>query len=280
MSRRPLFPPIFAPTVSRPLVDDFSIRAARLESKQAPNVPLNAALPLRSHPMWSGNNELGIEVPYQPDGDGLQTILKLGEWGPPAIWTISLGLAYSPDLIPSSGDAMFSIDGLIRYGSGGVTQQIDVDWADGVCLAVPMNAVNVIARYSDFTGKNNTPSDLRLRVNLSQGGATANFVTKSSRLLVPTGGLNAQSVLIPKFARRLHVQRGAGALGGAWAALMSYTFFGTDGPAGDAGGFTGNEYLINFAGVGVPIPPSARSLRITNTTGSDEVVLVLFELAA
>lgn len=280
MSRRPLFPPVFSPNVSHPLVDDFTLRAARLQSKQAPNVPVSAAIPLRNHPMWSGNNELGIEVPYQPDGDGYQTILKLGEWGPPELWTISLGLAYTPDLIPGTGDGMFSIDALIRYGSGGVTQQIDVDWAEGVCLAVPMNAVNVIARYSDFTGKNNTPSDLILRVNLSPGGDQSNFATKSARILVPNGGASAQFLPIPKFARRLHVQRGAGAIGGAWAALMSYTFFGTSGAAGDTGGFAGNEYLANFAGVGVPIPPAARTLRITNTTGSDEVVLAIFELAA
>ena len=281
MNRRPLFPPVFAPTVSHPLVDDFTLRAQRLQSRQAPVVPLTQDLPLRNHPLWSGNNELGIETAYQPDGAGLQTILKLGEWGPPEVWTLSLGIAYDITKIPASGDAQFGVDALIRFGSGGVTQEVDVDWSEGTTLALPMNAVNVIARYSDFSAKNNTPSDLRLRVNLSKGGDSTGYAAKSSRLVVPDGGaVNAQFVPIPKFARRLSVQRGAGSAGGAWAANMVYNFRGASISAGDVGGFTGAEFLSGgFAGTGVPIPATARGVRISNTTGADESVLLIFHLA-
>lgn len=281
MTRRPLFPPVFEALDSRPMIDDFSLRAARLQSRQPVNIPMGYSLPLRSHPLWSGNNEFGIETGYQPDGDGIQTILKLGEWGPPMLWTISLGIAYNPDLIPGSGDGRFSIDGLIRFGSGGVTQEMAVDWAEGTSFSLPMNAVNVMARYSDYTNrKNNTPSDLRLRVNLAPGGEVQGYATKSELLFVLTAGTNF--VRIPKYARRLSVQRGSGIVGGAWSANMLYTFAGGgSGASGDSGSFTGAEFLAGgFAGNGVPVPPTARSLKVTNTTGSNEEVLLVFHLAA
>lgn len=278
--KTPLFPPsraVFTPAVSRPLVDDFSLRAARHQHKQAPGTPVIANIPLRSHPMWTSNNELGIETGYQPDGDGYQTILKLGEWGPPQLWTISLGIAFDINLIPLSGDAQFSVDALIKYGSGGVTQEIEVDWANGVTLSVPMNAVNVIARYSDFSTKNNTPPDLRLRVNLAPGGEVQGYATKSN--VVSVSVADGATIPIPPFARRLSVQRGGGATAGAWSANMIYTFIGSA-SAGDIGGFDGAEFLANFAGVGVPIPPSARAVAIDNNTAGSEAVLLIFHLSA
>lgn len=278
--KRPLFPPsipVFAPNVNHPMMDDFSLRAARHQHKQAPGTPVVANIPLRSHPMWTSNNELGIETGYQPDGDGYQTILKLGEWGPPQLWTISLGIAFDINLIPLAGDAQFSVDALIKYGSGGVTQEIEVDWANGVTLSVPMNAVNVIARYSDFSAKNNTPPDLRLRVNLSPGGEVQGDATKSTLIFV--AGAGTENVPIPPFARRLSVQRGAGPAGGAWSANMIYTFLGTA-SNGDTGAFDGAEFLASFAGLGVPIPTSARAVSIQNNTGSGEAIWLIFHLSA
>lgn len=275
MSRRPLFPPVFEEVTSRALVDDFTLRAARLQSRQPVNIPSYYELPLRQHALWSGNNELGIETGYQPDGDGFQTILKLGEWGPPEVWTVTLGIAYDISLVPGGGDGQFGIDGLIRYGSGGVTQEVEVDWAEGVAISMPMNAVNVIARYSDTTGKNNTPADLRLRVNLAPGGHQRGFATKSTKIFIESAA--SEVVAIPKFARRLSVQRGFGSTGGAWDANMNYAFRGSL-SAGDTGGFDGAEFLTSFAGKGVPIPPTARAVRVTNTTGSSESVLLIFHL--
>lgn len=278
-TKKPLFPPVYAPTVSHPLVDDFTLRAARLRQGQQPPIPTSYQIPLRNHPLWSGNNELGIEQPYQPDGNGLQTILKLGEWGEPRMWTIALGIVYNPALIPGGGDGQFSIDGLIRFGSGGVTQDIDVDWGEGVSLTVPMNAVNVIARYSETTFKSNTPPDLRLRVNLAPGELSQQNATKSTLLTVETGALNAVTSVIPKFARRLEVARGFGtAPAGAWDANMSYDFRGAP-TTGDLGGFTGAEYLANFGGRGVPIPAPARFIRVANVTGSTEFVRLIYTLA-
>jgi hypothetical protein len=279
MSRRPLFPPVFAPNASHPMVDDFTLRAARQRAMQQPGLPAAYSVPLRDSPLWNGNPELGIEQPYQPDGDGFQTILKMGMWGPPTLWTVSLGITYNPALIPAVGDGKFSVDGLIRYGSGGVTQEFEVDWSEGTSFSLPMNAINVIARYSDFTGgKNNTPSDLRLRVNLAQGGYGKLAPTKSALGVIDTGGLNAQNFVIPKFARRLSVQRGSGSTGGAFSANMTYTFRG-NATGGDSGGFDGAEFLANYAEQGVPIPPTARFVRVSNTTGSLELVWLIFHLA-
>ena len=43
---------------------------------------------------WTGNNQLGNEVAFAPDANNRQTILKLEEWGPPEVWTVSLFLTH------------------------------------------------------------------------------------------------------------------------------------------------------------------------------------------
>lgn len=256
--------------------DQFEQRSRELQHTP-PASSATSIIPSKKGP-WSGNNQLGIEQAYQPDGNGYQTILKMDEWDFPKLWTISLGIAYNPALISGGGNAQFSIDGLIQFGSGGVTQEFEVDWAEGTTFSIPMNAINVIARYSDFTSKNNTPSDLVLRVNLSQGGSPQGIPPTRSFLL-DVANAAFEVVLIPKFARRLRVQRGFGDVGGAWDANVFYNFRGTGtGLAGDLGGFTGAEYLANFAASGVPIPASARSVRITNISGGSVTLWTIFDI--
>lgn len=280
MPRDPRFPDVFEPDESHPLIDDFALRAQRHRARQQPaGIPPVNPIPLRNHSMWSNNNELGIDVGYQPDGNGFQTILKMDEWDFPALWTVALGIQYTAADIPGGGDGAFSIDGLIRFGAGGATQEAEVDWSNGTIFSVPMNALNVIARYSDFSGKNNTPPDLRLRVTLCKGGDARSNATRSFRTSVPT--VDNAYVEIPRFARRVSVSNGFGsATSSAWTSTYTYSFRGRPTIGGDLGGFNGQEYFDGgFGPEGISIPPAARFLRINNTGLTTELIWTTFHLA-
>lgn len=95
--------------------------------------------------VWSGKNQLGVELPFQLDANRMQTIFKMDEWGFPEVWTVSLGLQLPEDLTEGQ---IFDIVGEVNFGSGGIMQQFDVDWVDGTAFSLPMNAINVRARWN------------------------------------------------------------------------------------------------------------------------------------
>lgn len=241
------------------------------------------AITARTNPLWTDNAELGAETLYKPDKKGLQPVLTLNEMGMPALWTVALGIAFDPALIPAHGDGQFGIDGIVRFGSGNAIQEFEIDWAEGTTFSLPMNRIEVIARYSDFALKSNTPPGLRLRVNLAPGGSLQGYATKSLKARVPAGPQGQLSgIPIPRFARRLSIQPGSGMSGagqGVWSAKTLYQFMGTSGVSGDTGGFTGEQFLSSFAGNGYPIPPTARSLLIRNLASTDFSAQLIFHLA-
>lgn len=125
---------------------------------------------------WSGDNALGNVVDYAPDAQNRQSILKLDEWGPPEMWTISLGIDRpTPDYTYDGG--WFEVKALISVGSGGSTQLIEVDWINGVQLSVPMNAVNVTAVYEFPRGipDLNMLAGLRLSVQIGRGTSASKY---------------------------------------------------------------------------------------------------------
>lgn len=95
---------------------------------------------------WSGNNQLGYELPFAPDDDNRQTILKLDEWGMPEMWTVSLGMRGFPQGLFDG----FGVRANINFGVGGSTQTIEVDWRNGAQVSLVMNAVNVIASFQNL----------------------------------------------------------------------------------------------------------------------------------
>jgi hypothetical protein len=235
----------------------------------------------RTSPLWSNNAELGAEVAYKPDARGLQTVLHLKEWGMPTLWTVALGIAFDPKLIPGAGDGQFSVDALVQFGSGKVKQEFEADWAEGTTFSLPCNTVKIVARYSDFVSKNNTPKGLRLRANLAQGGSIEGNATKTVKVVVPKSS-HVNGIPIPRFARRLSVQNGLGPSGkthGAWSDKVLYRFMGGASVSGDTGSFTGEQFITAFAERGVPIPASARSIIVQNNTTSDFSSLLIFHLA-
>jgi len=95
--------------------------------------------------VWSGKNQLGVELPFELDANRMQTIFKMDEWGFPEVWTISLGIALPTPLIQNQ---IFDVVAEVSFGAGGIAQTFECDWVEGTIFSLPMNAVNVRARWS------------------------------------------------------------------------------------------------------------------------------------
>jgi hypothetical protein len=131
---------------------------------------------------WSSNNNLGIELGFEPNAENRQTILKMPEWGFPETWTISLGIVDTVpiDLATFNGR---NITAIIEFGVGGVTQTIAVDWKLGTQITLVTNSINVIAEFADIdigAGEGN----FRLSVQVCRGN-------RPSSALAPTLVLKA-----------------------------------------------------------------------------------------
>jgi hypothetical protein len=119
---------------------------------------------------WSNYPQLGEEQAFAPDANNRQTILKADELGPPEVYTLTLGIAYSEQDWPGAGRA-FEVEAEINFGAGGATQVVKIDWVQGAQISLPMNAVNVVATYNIGITAPQPPADLRLSVMLGRGPA-------------------------------------------------------------------------------------------------------------
>jgi hypothetical protein len=189
-------------TLLDPRVDQQAFADARRD-KGTPMVQL--AYPRKG--IWSGHNQLGVELPFEPDVNREQTIFKLDEWGFPQIWTISLAFTIEKELIPGQ---IFDAVGEINFGSGGIVQTFEVDWVVGTTFSLPMNAVNVRARWNDVAafGGFLPPGGARLSVIAARGSTRHARATKTEFFAIPgldTGPLvGPQSTVvlpIPSFAK-------------------------------------------------------------------------------
>lgn len=162
-----------------------------------PTVPVFAPLVARSGP-WSGDNQLGYQAPYGPNKRATQTILKLDEWGPPEVWTVSLYLISPP------GFNGFGIKARINFGAGGSTQVYEMDWANGAQVSLPMNACNVEAIFEnvDVTTEGN---GIQLGVQLARGTRGGNnppIYTISDNFTLAAGG--NELFALPNYARSIY----------------------------------------------------------------------------
>jgi hypothetical protein len=150
---------------------------------------------------WSGDNQLGYQAKYGPDKRGTQTILKLDEWGPPDVWTISLSLEQK--FAASDGVGVVA---RIGFGAGGSTQVIHMDWANGAQISLPMNAINVQAVFRDVD-VTTEGRGLSLGVQLARGRRGGNQpprYTIAERLVVDVG--TSPVFELPAFASAVYVQ--------------------------------------------------------------------------
>jgi hypothetical protein len=270
--------------------DQFEMRS-REKERTPPNLQPITVVPNRSGP-WSGNNQLGIEQPFAPDTNNLQTILKLDEWGFPELWTVVLGLDYglSDDLADNNN---FEVTAILQFGVGGVVQEVEVDWKNGATISLPMNAINVIARYNaPRIGRSSSsiPENLRLRVSLAKGALPGTSPTRSYCF---QDNEDLEFVL-PKFAKRLFLVPPDND-----NSLAPFDFYTQDWnvvftSAGALTSFSSATYqisqcvsFIDFTNqlVGgpmwLPVPPFARFVRVETSAGVqvNEEATLIFELA-
>lgn len=227
---------------------------------------------------WTGNNNLGIERYFDPDANNQQTILKMPEWGFPEMWTICLGMN-DFSFLPNPDPIGFEVTALIQFGIGGAMQEVEVDWLNGSAISLPMNAVNVVARYT-FQESNefssSAPIDLRLRCTICRGRSHFARPTRSIAI-----GEGVTSIPIPKFAKNVFVAPIVSA-----PAQNPFTFYSQDAYVELSAGENSllltplqlqvSQFVsfVDFTNqrVGspqkIPIPPTARFLNFTDSVGA------------
>ena len=259
-------------------VDDAALDAATLDSatrgsKVRSPVPVAETFP-RKGP-WSGNNQLGVELPFTASPEHPQTLLKLDEWGLPEVWTISLG--YRLDVDIPAGQA-FDALAEIEFGSGGITQQLVCDWEVGTVLSLPMNAVNVRARWNPAAQNLPFPEGVRISVQLARGAACAGSRATRSLPVVAEAGKTSVVQPLPAFARSVRIIPGSAADNPlVYASTFSFDFSANvSGVSGD-GSVTGDHLGPDTA---IRIPPFARYFSVTNTAGSALACIPIFSLVA
>lgn len=187
--------------------DQFEMRSRELQASP-PGMKTVNVFPSKQGP-WSGNNQLGIAQRFAPNSNNEQTIIKLDEWGMPEMWTLCLGLSFDPNawVTVEPGAANFDMTAIIQFGIGGVVQEVEIDWVNGTAISLPMNALNVIARYnftaaSEAGGASEPPQDLLLRASLAHGTLLQCVPTRSLFVDVNAGDV---TVNIPPFAKSLKI---------------------------------------------------------------------------
>lgn len=275
MSRRPLFPPVFAPTVSHPMVDDFTLRALRHQQKQSPGVPLGVTIPLRNHPIWSGNNELGIELPLSdvPVNSVFErTVLKLDEFGPPRVWTLLLGTNFDP-----AGDSTAAtlLTALIEPGGGGTTQAIRADWINGTVLRLPMNSVSVKVRGflgPAVTAGASIPNDIRVRVSLAEGDIGGLPPQLTREIIAAQGALDPSqtAAAVPPYAKQVKLSARSQAAADALFAAGNYLNFYPAKGAAVLASIRAQDALTYMDG-GLPVPNGSAWLGFVNTTTPGDI---------
>lgn len=284
MSRRPLLPPraavlppVFAAAVTHPMVDDFSMRAARMRERVAPSIASVFSLFKRTDPMWSASNELGGEVAFAAAANSRQMVLKLEEWGVPEVWTVTLGIVY--DVNESLPTSSFNIVAKLDLGAGGAVQEVEVDWKEGTVVSATMNALTVTAVYQD--PPTDVPPSLRLRATVSRGTVSSARPQRSFLSSVAPAANTTALISIPKFAKSVSpiAFQAAPAIPFTNASptdpLVRYLFLSN---AEVVGSFTGAEWA-NFAPTGMPIPPNARFMAALNGTAVPLQFWATFDLS-
>ncbi len=229
---------------------------------------------------WSGNNNLGIERHFSPDVNNLQTILKMPEWGFPEVWTICLGLN-DFSFIPNPNPIGFEVTALIEFGIGGAMQEVEVDWLNGTAISLPMNAVNIVARYTfleDQDFSTSAPDDLRLRATICRG--RSHFARPTRTISIGEG---VTSINIPKFAKNVFVAPRIELPG-----LTAYGFY-SSGKLVELSAIANQSALtcmqaqtsqfVSYLDTGlelvgspqkIPVPPTARFLNFKNASNVSE----------
>jgi len=231
---------------------------------------------------WTCNNNLGQVVAFNPDANFTQFILKLPEWGMPQVWTLMLGLEYTKRYYPMVAPYYyFEIKAVLTVGVGGTTQEIEIDWKRGAMVSLPMNALNVRAKYSFPAGTAAFPTDLRLSAMLARGGAQKPWQSTNTRRMMPSPGapdyvadLLSLFTEIPRLAQSVILFPENLAIAPVGNLLYSAdTVIGFGGGGGASSSYmiyyiTGDQ-LASYPN-GLPVPSGAETLIVSNPAGYDQ----------
>jgi len=223
---------------------------------------------------WSGDNQLGRLAKYGPDQRATQSILKLDEWGPPEIWTVSLFV--KEDFRLFNG---FDIKARLNFGAGGSTQPYICDWVNGAQISWPMNAVNVEAIFANVDVATEG-AGLSIGAQLargSRGGTAAPRLTIAENLIV-VHGTNSETFDIPAFATRiLFIPSDINSLGNFFAATTKIVLVSGD----DSGAFdvaVGVGSHPDGGVIAVPVSGSARKVLVVNEAAGNIAGSLIAEL--
>jgi len=283
MSRHPI---LESGRGERVLLDPRVDEAALAMSKRDKGTPMvQLAYPRKG--IWSGANQLGVELPFNPpssagpEGD-MVTIFKMDEWGFPEDWTISLGLRIEN---PLPVGTIFDAIGNLSFGAGGITQTFEVDWVQGTILTLPMNAINVKARFNDlgaFFGFA-VPEGVHLSVIAARGATRHCRATRTIFLNIPAGVAPMFSPVfeVPKFAKSVNILPASAADAAIiFSAAFRFHFRANSDPAStDVAVIPGTFLPPTIAGK-VQIPAFAHYFTVENTGGAatqGSAVFGLFE---
>lgn len=203
------------------------------------------------HGWWSGNNQIGYEVGFEPNAQNRQTVLKFDERGPPKIYTVSLGMTHG------SVTGVFAVRAILQFGSGGVVQEVTIDWLEGAAITLPFNALNVIAFYT--AGAASIPANLRLRVNIAEGTSLHAMPTFTQNVSWLPGGFATPLPKVPNFAKAVHsiIAEDIADIAFISAATTHFELFSNDTGVTAAGAFDGTTFPEKYPN-GFPIQSDAR----------------------
>ena len=223
---------------------------------------------------WTGNNQLGNEVAFAPDANNRQTILKLEEWGPPEVWTVSLFLTHEIAAFNA-----FDVTAELDFGAGGATQIVQMDWINGAQISVPMNAIDVIATFKnvDIT---TIGSGIRLGVQVGRGrraGGAAPTLTMLDNVFLAANSIFPELVEIPAFAKRIHlVPTIISSITSVYSNLFFVATFSGNAPGAHNAQVISGDLLV--ANDGIEVQGASRFIKITNLTPDDARFSVYAEL--
>ena len=218
-----------------------------------------------------------------------RTILKLDEWGVPAVWTVALSTNFESKLGDNDDEAFF-LSGQFEIGAGGVVDQFEVDWRNGTTFRLPMNAFSAKVRGLVGTPAGGAgsviPEGLAARVLLSRSNQSGlpPQVTRLGQL--STNGAvdpSSPSTAIPKYAKSFRPLGVTHAAADAMFAAGNYwDFYATRGVGGTLVGSIRAADAANYLGGigGIPIPNPARFIVFNNNAAPADIRFdYVFELS-
>ncbi len=128
---------------------------------------------------WTNNNSYGFKSVFNPSIVVKQLVGKLPMRGWPEVWTVQLGIETYPD--PGMSGNIFAS---IEFGAGGTTDTVEIDWAQGSSISVPMNAASVFVSWDVGEGLNPPNVQLNIDTTFARGTKAGSAPTrKLSRIL-------------------------------------------------------------------------------------------------